>query len=141
MRYICILDIDNMIWWGCLYIWTCMGSVFAISSLSSIQSTYFHVQHNQVLLGLRWFLQFIGLFIEIAWFVQHCCIDAQPSNFSFNSWPDQQTLTMINRIEYCKLRIVDLLNNHTSYLSILVHRRIIEVYKKYTKKLSELATK
>ena len=30
---------------------------------------------------------------------------------------------------------------HTSYLSILVHRRIIEVYKKYTKKLSELATK
>ena len=23
--------------------------------------------------------------------------------------------------------------NHTSYLSILVHRRIIEVYKKYTK--------
>ena len=31
--------------------------------------------------------------------------------------------------------------NHTSYLSILVHRRIIEVYKKYTKKLSELATK
>ena len=31
--------------------------------------------------------------------------------------------------------------SHTSYLSILVHRRIIEVYKKYTKKLSELATK
>ena len=31
--------------------------------------------------------------------------------------------------------------HHTSYLSILVHRRIIEVYKKYTKKLSELATK
>ena len=31
--------------------------------------------------------------------------------------------------------------DHTSYLSILVHRRIIEVYKKYTKKLSELATK
>ena len=30
---------------------------------------------------------------------------------------------------------------HTSYLSILVHRRIIEVYKKYTKTLSELATK
>ena len=30
---------------------------------------------------------------------------------------------------------------HTSYFSILVHRRIIEVYKKYTKKLSELATK
>ena len=29
---------------------------------------------------------------------------------------------------------------HTSYLSILVHRRII-VYEKYTKKLSELATK
>ena len=26
--------------------------------------------------------------------------------------------------------------DHTSYLSILVHRRIIEVYKKYTKKLS-----
>ena len=33
------------------------------------------------------------------------------------------------------------LQRHTSYLSILVHRRIIEVYKKYTKKLSELATK
>ena len=32
-------------------------------------------------------------------------------------------------------------DDHTSYLSILVHRRIIEVYKKYTKKLSELATK
>ena len=32
-------------------------------------------------------------------------------------------------------------SSHTSYLSILVHRRIIEVYKKYTKKLSELATK
>ena len=31
--------------------------------------------------------------------------------------------------------------DHTSYLPILVHRRIIEVYKKYTKKLSELATK
>ena len=32
-------------------------------------------------------------------------------------------------------------SDHTSYLSILAHRRIIEVYKKYTKKLSELATK
>ena len=35
----------------------------------------------------------------------------------------------------------DAVLGHTSYLSILVHRRIIEVYKKYTKKLSELATK
>ena len=81
--------------------------------LTSIQSIYLHVQHNQVLLALSWFLQFIGLFIEIAWFVQRCCIDAQPSNFSFNSWPVQQTLTMINLSEYCKLRFVYLLNNCT----------------------------
>ena len=108
-----ILDLDSMICWGCLYIWTCIGSVFANTTLTSTQSIYFHVQHNQVGLVLPWFLQFIGLFIEIAWFVQHCCIDAQPSNFSFNSWPVQQTLTMINLSEYRKLRFVYLLNNCT----------------------------
>ena len=106
---------DDMMCWGFLYIWTCMRSVFANSALTSIQSIYFHVQHNQGLLAFPWFLQFIGLFIEIAWFVQRCCIDAQPSNFSFNSWPVQQTLTMINLSEYCKLRFVYLLNNCTFF--------------------------
>ena len=50
-----------------------------------------------------------------------------------------QTITQLNivgREKYLKLG-----SPHTSYMSILVHRRIIEVYKKYTKKLSELATK
>ena len=34
-----------------------------------------------------------------------------------------------------ELKSEDYIHRHTSYLSILVHRRIIEVYKKYTKKL------
>ena len=53
-------------------------------------------------------------------------------NLLYLVWSDLFIDRAINLTFWCQ---------HTSYLSILVHRRIIEVYKKYTKKLSELATK
>ena len=59
---------------------------------------------------------------------------------------DENENYLTTMTSYMIINMLMIMNNirmimHTSYLSILVHRRIIEVYKKYTKKLSELATK
>ena len=62
----------------------------------------------------------------------------------FDSWNrNSKQLELFDLKLYFNLMFFlwNMYDKHTSYLSILVHRRIIEVYKKYTKKLSELATK